>query len=218
MLLGLHLSLLAAVVVATVAFSIWFRGPAERPMGAILFALLPFVLIGCVSGLLLNASGAPVIEWILPALAVLIVGLTCKSQRVFGWFRWSMPFVALVLFLNFTLLVRDDYTTAPRFPLRIGQNADRMWKQRAGDALREHFGPEQVVPEGPVTRILGDPKYDALDSVTVERQWHTPITRLSRVKKEPASLWYPGGEIETASKQLEIRTSARGGAASQVRL
>ena len=183
MMLGLHLSLLAVVVVSTVACSIWFRGRAERPIGSILFAILPFVLLGVLSGLLVSATGAPMIEWILPALAVLTVGLTCKSDRVFDWFRWSMPLVALVLFLNFTLLVHGEYTASTQYPVRVGESLQSAWKQEAGNALRDRFGPEEVIAEGPVSRILGDPKYDKVDSLAVERQWHTPITRLAREKR-----------------------------------
>lgn len=215
--LGLHITLLASVVVAMVTCSIWFRGRAERPIGAILFAVLPFIVLGGVSGLLVSATGAPLIEWILPALAVLTVGLACKSDRVFDWFRWSMPFVALVLFLNFTLLVHSEYTASARYPLRVSESLQSGWKQEAGDALRDRFGPEEVIPEGPVSRILGNPKYDQVESLVVERQWHTPFTRLSHVKKAPASLWYPGGEVETSSKRLEVRTSVRGDAANHGR-
>ncbi len=213
----LHLFLLAAVVVATVGCAVRYRGRTTRSMGAVLAATSPFLVLGVISGLLLSARGAPVVEWALPMIAVLVVGVTCRSDRAFDVFRWSMTVAALILFVNFLSLVQGDYTSIPYYSRAVSRSLAIHAKTQASQDLQARFGPEEVIPEGPVSGILGEPKYDRVETLVVERQWYTPITRLSRVRKEPASLWYPGGAVETGSKHLEVRATVAADGAHQKR-
>lgn len=204
--LFVHLALLAAVVVATLVLVAWDRGRSQRPIGKLLLAVSPFVVIGGLCGLLMSATGVPVVEWALPALAVLVVGLICRSDRFFNGMRWAMLVVAAILCVNFTGLVHGSFTAEPSYSERESKSRQRVVLTAAGKALRESYPPQTVLPEGPVSEILDDPQFNVVDVFVFEPQWHTPLTRLYRIKRNRASLWYPGGDVATASQRLKLRS------------
>jgi len=208
MLLYVHLGLMAVVVLITAAVVIPNWGTADRPIGAVLVASLPFWVLGVLSALLLSAKGAPTIEWILPLIAVLIAGICCRSDKAFKGLRWGLTGTAVVLWLNFIFLVNGGigFTANPdqtRVSERLIQKSEI---QAAGEAMRAKLAPDADYPAGPVGEILDDPHFDTVDTLTARSAWHTPLTRLYREDRAKAPLWYPGGEVAEASRKLEVRT------------
>lgn len=208
MFLYAHLGLLALVVVVTAAVVIPNWGAARRPLGVVLIATLPFLVLGVLSALLLSAKGAPVIEWVLPMIGVLIAGVCCRSDRAFNGLRWGLFGLAIALWLNFGLLIRPGggYTAEPAYSQAITKSIQTNEIKAAGEAMRAQLPGDATYPAGPVGKILDNPRFDAVDALAVRSEWHTPITRLHREVHSKAPLWYPGGEIASASQKLEART------------
>ena len=208
MLLYAHLGLLALVVLVTAAVVVPNWGTARRPFGVVLLAALPFLGLGVLSALLLSARGTPLIEWALPMIAVLIAGVCCRSDKAFNGLRWGLFGLAIALWLNFGLLIRPGggYTAEPAFSQVITKSIQANEIKAAGEAMRTKFPDDATYPAGPVGKILDDPRFDAVDALAVRSEWHTPLTRLYREVHSKAPLWYPGGEIASASQKLEVRT------------
>jgi|GEM_PF-1621506 len=203
---AIHLSLIAAVVISTVALVIWDWGyPPKRSIREVLIAVLPLIVVGGVCGLLMSATGAPLVEWVIPSLAILVVGMACGSERVFQRTRWAMFLVTIILCVNFTGLVHGDFTAAPGYSRVVSKTRQRMAMNAARKALEKSYPADSVLPEGPVATLLGEPNTGVVEVDTIERCWFTPITRLYLVKRGRAILWCPGGSLEAASKQLELR-------------
>ena len=207
MLLYVHLGMLALTVLVTAAVVIPNWGGARRSLGTVLVSALPFLGLGVLSGLLLSSKGVPLIEWVLPMIAVLIAGVGCRSDKAFNGLRWGLFGLAVALWLNFGFLVGGGgFTANPDFTRAIATSMRKNEVNAAGEAMRAKFAPDADYPAGPVGEILADPRFDAVDSLTARSEWHTPLTRLYREDRAKAPLWYPGGEVAEASRKLEVRT------------
>ncbi len=207
MLLYVHIGVLATVVVATAAVVVPNWGRPQRSTGAVLVAVLPFLALGVLSALLLAAKGKPGIEWALPAIAVLIAGITCRSDKAFNGLRWGLLGLAVALWLNFMFLVNGGggFTTRPSHTLALGAMMRNAEVKAAGETLRSKLAPNADYPAGSVGELLDDPRFDAVESWSVRSEWHTPLTGLYREDRVKAPLWYPGGEVDVASHKLEVR-------------
>lgn len=208
MLLYARVGMLAAVVVGTAWVVILNWGTPRRSIGTLLVSVLPFLGLGVLSALLGSAKGAPTIEWILPAIAVLVAGTCCRSDKAFNGLRWGLTGLAFALWLNFIFLVNGGggFTARPSHTLAIGAMIRNAEVKAAGEALREKLAPGVDYPAGPVDEILDDPRFGAVDSLDVRSEWHTPLTRLYREDRVKVPLWYPGGEVGVASHKLEVRS------------
>ena len=201
----IHLALLSEILITTIVAVAWGRGGAPRSVRAVFGIVIPFLILGIACALLMSATGAPVIEWAFPALAVLIIGLSRPSDRVFTWLPRVIFLAALVLCVNFTHLVHGEFTAAPGFSRAINNSQQRSVLGAAGAALRSRFPAQEVLPKQPLVKLIPDARLTSVEIDSVEREWHTPVTRLYRVHRAEGTLWYPGGPIEVASQQLVIR-------------
>ncbi len=180
---------------------------SRRPIRVLLLAVSPFAPIGLACCLLLTTTGTPLIEWAFPAVATLLLGVFCKSDRIFAGARLVMLAAAVGLCASFLFLVRHDYTADPTRSSLLAKALEKSSIQVAGAALRKQFDGRPNVPEGPVGKILGVPRLDTIEVVSLERQWHTPLTRLYRVRRVHEVLWCPGGEVDQASRGLSLRVA-----------
>jgi hypothetical protein len=205
----LHVSLLVAVILTAIGLVAWRPGLFPRPLVRVLIPITPLLLIGIMCALMLSAYGAPLREWAVPALSILALGLFCRSERSFRYGTHAFLIAAIVLCWNFTRIM------APPFPYTAdtvhagGLTRAREQAEIAGaqKALRTISVVAPSFPEGPVSAILNEPKYDAVRHVTIQPEWHTPLTGLYRVRRAQGSLWYPGGDVLTASRRIEWRPS-----------
>lgn len=55
------------------------------------------------------------------------------------------------------------------------------------------------------SRILPSKKVATTQRMTFHREWHTQVTRLYRVEKQPVAVWYPDGPVSEGTDKLEIR-------------
>jgi len=203
-----YLILLIGAVLLTLVLVVRNWGyPTQRSLKDLLVALLPFLGIGVMSLLLMSATGSPCIEWVVPALAVLAIGLTCKSDRLFTAMRTAMFLVACVLCVLFTQLVHTDFTAVPAHNARISKLRQSVALKAARTALEQAYSPDRVLPEGPVASLLSEPALGVVVTNTLERRWFTPITRLYQVKHGHARVWYPGGRLDVASAKLGLRVT-----------
>ncbi|MBX6316383.1 MAG: hypothetical protein IRY99_26245 [Isosphaeraceae bacterium] len=122
--------------------------------------------------------------------------------------RWGAFAVALVLCGSFLHLVKTDFTAAPQRTLGLRRLISRGQVDAAAKALQKAFPPDSTFPEAPVGQLLGNPNYGEVEVVTAERHWYTPISRLYRVRRDKAVIWYPGGKVQEASRHLELRPKA----------
>ena len=208
MLIVLHILLIVLTAIGTASAVALNWGPLRRPCGTVLVASLPILALGVLSALLLSAKGAPMVEWVLPLLALLIAGLCCRSDKVFKALRWGLTGIAVLLWLNFGFLVGGGggYTAKPDHTRQFATMIQSSEINAAGEAMRAKLPPDATYPAGPVGAILDDSRFDAVDALAVRPEWHTPLTRLYREVHARAPLWYPGGEIASASQKLEART------------
>jgi hypothetical protein len=209
--LAIHMTLLALVVVVAVALVAWRPGRLPRPTPDVVVAVAPLLVVGVICQLLLSAAGKPSLEWAVPALAVLAVGLGCRSEGAFRAARWGFLAASLVLCDNFMTLVQlGGYTADPGTSRTIARALQRTEISRASDALMQAHAAGGELPAGPLSALLHRPGYDQVEGRTIERLWHTPLTGLYRVRRTRGSLWYPGGDVMTASRRIEWRPATQG--------
>src|SRR5688572_23214379 len=133
----LHTALLAAVATAPIAVLMRYGGWPRRPVAKVLFAAMPFLVIGlfCLMGL--SEAGVPLIEWALPGAVVLIAGLLCQSDRAFAWVHWTLLAASVLLCLNFIFLTYSHYTTDPANARRASAALQTVAVAAADKALRK---------------------------------------------------------------------------------
>jgi hypothetical protein len=206
-----HLLLLAAAPLIAFVFIVCAPGRSQHSLWKMLSATVPFLVLGLLSTLSRSIAGAPVIEWVLPALCVLLVGAFCESERLFARAHGCLLPVAVALCANFMFLVRHDYTANPRSATRLNAARRNAVQLAAGKALRDNYRDEESYPAQSVDRFLHDSRLTSVAETDVRREWHTPFTRLYRVARHRAMLWYPGGSVGEASRQLMFRSATAAG-------
>jgi hypothetical protein len=188
---GVLLAAGCAVGLVQVEFGIGKRG-ALLAVGISALAAL-----GICSALLLNARGAPLIEWLLPLAMFALVGPFLKSARTQAIFGGVMFAAALGLCFSFTELMARNYAISLD-PATAAKNRSILHiAAKKIEAL-----PAGQVPAGPVASLVDGP-LGRPTVVTPQPLWHTWFTRL-RERKE-ATVWSPGGDVAFVAKNLEIR-------------
>jgi len=186
-----HVTLLALIVLWTVGCIAFRPGIAKRSIWPVLLAFLPFWLIG-ITCMLLLMQGVPTVEWLVPSICVLLIGLLCRSETLWTFSRWALLGVSILLLVDFAVLTGSNrYTANPAGTGNIREAAERT---RFRAALKRKHSPDAVLPAGP------------LGETTVwesEKEWHTPLTRLYRVRSEKAVVWYSGGPLSEG--KVEVR-------------
>lgn len=115
-----HLAQMVAVVALTIVAVALAPGYARRPARSLLLAVTPFLLVGVLSFLTLNAGGKPTLEWMLPLCGVVVLGLFCRSDPIFRRAGAAMLVLSVVLVGTFLSLVGSgDYTAAPASTARM---------------------------------------------------------------------------------------------------
>jgi len=204
--INVHVAVLAVVVVMTLVILARHHNRSDRSLRTVAIAVSPFLLVGMGSRLLLSATGVPIVEWLLPATSVLVLGLFWNSRRGFEVVRWSMILVAVALCVNFTELAHGRYTASPESTKRIAAARQRAMLDLAANSLHRTFGPEVMLPAGPISEILDSGEFTSVDAIPlVQHEWHTPVTRLYRVVPRKTSIWCPGGRVDTASRNLRFQ-------------
>lgn len=118
-----YLALMVAVVMLTVVAVALAPGYARRPASSLLLAVTPFLLVGVLSFLTLNAGGKSTLEWILPLCGVVVLGLFCRSDIIFRRAGAGLLVLSVVLAGIFLSLVGSgDYTAAPAATARMLQH------------------------------------------------------------------------------------------------
>ena len=77
---------------------------------------------------------------------------------------------------------------------RTAASIERVALKNATKELRERHAPGTVLPEGPILDLT---------TTSVVGEWHTPLTRLYRVRRNPAVVWYPGGKVGEAELRIK---------------
>jgi len=192
--LTLHIVLLiGAIVVAGICLALW-GGHPQRSIWQVLGASLPTWLVGVLSSLVLSASGRPAIEWALPLICILILGIGCKSDRVFRHAAVGLTVVAFLLCVNFFSLTSRGYSGVDHSG--VAATLLKNGLKGAADKLREEHAPDEVLPAQ---------KLSTQTQNRYVKEWHTPVTMLYRVEKQPVAIWYPGGPVAVGVENLEIR-------------
>lgn len=194
MLILLHVLLLISAVALTGACLALYGGHPQRSLWKVLLFALPAWLLGVTSMLVLSANGVPAIEWGLPLICILILGIGCKSERGFTSATTGLTSLALLLCVNFFVLTSRGYTAVDRSQM-TANFLKRSIKSEAED-LRKRHAPDEILPSKKVA---------STQRMTFHREWHTPVTRLYRIEKQPVAVWYPGGPIYEGADKLEIR-------------
>lgn len=187
-----HFTVLASIVAGTLACLLVRGGLSRRPFWSVLLAFLPFWLIGITGSLLLSINGVPTVEWIVPGVAVLLLGFFCKSDAVFTSARWGLLAASVLLCVNFLVQTTRDYTASPERTRGAAAAYERAELLSLRKQLDEQAGGER--PAGEVGKL------------TVRKpvaEWHTPLTRLHRIERTPAVVWFPGGKVGEAELQVK---------------
>lgn len=145
--------------------------------------------------LVLSANGVPAIEWALPLICILILGIGCKSDRVFRHAAVGLTVAAFLLCVNFFTLTSSGYSGVDHTRLTASMLKHSL--KSYADKLREEHAPDQVLPAQ---------KLFAQSQRRYMKEWHTPVTRLYRVEVQPVAIWYPGGPVALGAEKLEIRS------------
>jgi hypothetical protein len=127
-----------------------------------------------------------------------------KNKRLVVGSLVGMFAIAVILSGSFLFLLSTGYATSVDSIKSLVALRNRGALKTASSKLAARY-PAMNFPEMPLESIDNELSPGRLDTVSTERLWHTFFTRLYRVDRKPALIWYPGGDVLTASKQLEIR-------------
>ncbi len=112
--IAVYLALVVTVVALTIVAVALAPGFARRPVRSLPLAVTPFLLVGVLSLLTLNAGGQPTLEWKLPLTGVVVIWLFCRSDPIFRRAGAAMLVLSVVLVGTFLSLVGSGhYTAAP---------------------------------------------------------------------------------------------------------
>lgn len=113
--IAIYLALIVTVVALTIVAVSLAPGYARRSVRSLPLAVTPFLLVGVLSLLTLNAGGQPTLEWKLPLCGVVVIWLFCRSDPIFRRAGVAMLVLCVVLVGTFlALLGSGDYTAEPR--------------------------------------------------------------------------------------------------------
>lgn len=187
---------IAALVPATVV--VRGLGQSRASAKSLVCAALPFVVLGCISLLLMQIAGPPFIEWFLPGVSAVLVTALDGGQRLSGVVRRSLLLLALVLCGEYLWLVNwGGYTANPRAVKDLTEGQCAALKIVARTRLIEAYGDLEAIPQGYIGNLLKDPSFTTHLVNSARPEWHTCFTRLMRVEKENAVLWHEGrGQIK----------------------
>ncbi len=201
----LHLILLAGSSVLAMLF-VAFRFGKGRRAGEIINAIVPMIVVGVLCTLVLNANGTPKAEWIIPTLAILIVGLFCRSEKLFRVVRWGMVVLSVALCVNFLNIVQSgDYTASPEGVAQRSKLRERIALRKAASVIENRFDGKAVLPEQPVAELLRSPTIGEIDTPEVAEEWHTPLTRIYKMNHVKSKIWYPGGPVSESADKLVVK-------------
>jgi len=191
MFVNLHATLILASLLVPIIVVAFSAGLRPRPLGRVLIALAPILVVGVICLLLLSAAGVPIAEWMFPLVGLTIAGLCVKSERAFQALRWSLFGVALALSANGAELRGFDYASDARLA-RTFEAMEQRHLAALQDEVRKLPG-DNVFAEGPVAHLLNHPA--KWERKTLQAIWHTWFTGLYQVVSEPGEFWYSGGPV-----------------------
>ena len=118
--IAIYLALMVTVVALTIVAVALAPGYARRSARSLLLAVTPFLLVGALSMLALNAGGQPTLEWKLPLGGVVVIWLCCRSDPISRRAGVAMLVLSVVLVGSFLSLVGSGgYTAAPERTARM---------------------------------------------------------------------------------------------------
>ena len=218
MLVDLHAIAILLSGIAPLVVILCSHGRPTRPLRQAMAPVLAIAVVGAVCACLLNLRGVPIAEWAFPVIGAVCVGLFVKHDLAFRVAGWALFLVAVVLCANGCwLLASGEYTTAPQRTKQFYQARENVFLQSSAKALRNALPPTEVLPEGPLSKVLAesdrDPRQAAdlqthWDREEIHTLWHTWYTRLHKIRAVPGEIWYPGGPVASASAKLQWKKSS----------
>ncbi|MES2790983.1 MAG: hypothetical protein V4719_15330 [Planctomycetota bacterium] len=187
---------LIAIVVACFAGS-----RIDKPAAPFRIAeVLPLVLIGLLFSLTLNNNGFPLTEWIIPTIAALFLMLNTAQRRRRFQICMVYSIISIGLCLHFMSLITSHFTAVPERTLSLENLRQRIGVSQAKRILKDHVNSGGVVQQGSLANLV---KRDvpAVAIVSIQRTWHSWLTRLYRVERHPMQL---GIRQQQGSGEFEI--------------
>jgi hypothetical protein len=190
-----------------------YRGRAKVEAVQWSSCVAPVLVLGTAASLLLNVHGAPFAEWLLPAVATVVIATFVPNTRARYLTCLACFVAAAALCYDFLEITQWGYTTNPSVLklLSIHENGGAM--SRGTAVVESRISPDGNIPMGRIERDLNGVPLEARIP-TLVRLWHTPWTRLYLIKWEPGSIWSTGEQVN-GRPIVEIRRESTG--ASSIR-
>jgi hypothetical protein len=106
----LHILILYGACCVSLAATAYTFGLTERPLFPYFW---PFLILGSIDTLTLNANGHLVVEWLLPLLTMTIVAIFSRSKPVVLWVRRGLLIATIFLIYHGWCLLSEGYVTRP---------------------------------------------------------------------------------------------------------
>jgi len=195
----------AMLLAGLVPLSLLFRygGRSRTSLTDWTGSVAPVLAVGVLSCLLLNVHGAPLGEWLIPALSTMVVAAYVSDPRIRTRICWACFGVALFLFLDFILITQRGYTAEPERMMTIANAKNSGMVSRARRVLQDRALENGSVPVGKIERDVNGNLLPFEIPVFV-RLWHTPWTRLFRIDTYDGIAWSTG-EVVDGKPVIEIR-------------
>jgi len=216
MLADLHATTLASLPVATaVACGCFWRRPRawRAALGVALGAV--FALVGITFAGGWRVPDAPFAQWVIPALCAAAVGV-CVSHRGVAVAGAALLGAAMwFLLLSHVTLANSRRYTANSEPFAFleewrGEVREKMIRHLEATA-RDDDGAYpagwlvECVPAGAGWWTLGAIRHQACHRTIVTPLWHSWLTGLRHTRVTRVDLWYPGGRLRSAAREIEWR-------------
>ena len=207
MLVTFHFTCIILIILFTLVIIVQTRDRSNRALFEVLIGITPVIMLGVITSMLLRINGTPTVEWALPAICILLLGMFGNSKRDYNRVLILMYCFSLMLCLNFLILTHNDYTSDPERTIAVYDTQKFVLLRKAKNALIRKKRLDINLIEAPVSRHIDNMNVDeyCIKSTTTVKEWHSFITRLYRVSRTDNIIWHRGGKVMESGENLELR-------------
>lgn len=195
------LGTLVVPIVAVLLAPAW----GARPAAKVALSLVPLLALAVLCRCLPAAMGIPTAVWLFPLVGTALAAVFLKNDRGFRALTWSLLALAAVLCLNAKQLTEQGYVLADEERIRLNEALQRQYLLCLGRDIARAIPPQQEFPEAPLEKVSPWHCRYETERHSFHHLWHTSFTGLYLAQSMPGVIWYPGGAVSRASKELQWR-------------
>ncbi len=189
------IALIVALVCPLAVTATNFSMPSRDSVRRALVCFAGFLLVGCVSALILTSNGKPLGQWLWPGISASVVCLVVHNERLRKAVHRGELGMACILCIHYLALVEKDYFGNVTLPKLEAARVNWFLQDVATELLTTAQDGLEY-PAGLVKDVFPSVRKTSIHTSELESSWHTPITGLYSLRRMKLEAWFAGGTIE----------------------